>query len=82
MEFIWGGMAIMTLGYGLFIDFSEELTTIKIVLFEIIAGMLKLLLMILDLILGAFNSPGPFSWRRSIVNNFQVLGWEWDCKPH
>lgn len=39
MEFIWGGMAIMTLGYGLFIDFSEGSSMLKIVPFEMIAGM-------------------------------------------
>ncbi|CAG8980445.1 hypothetical protein HYALB_00013639, partial [Hymenoscyphus albidus] len=38
MEFIWCGMAIMTIGYGLFIDLSEDFSMLKIVPFQIIAG--------------------------------------------
>lgn len=54
MEFIWGGMAIMSLGYGLFIDFSEEFSMLKIVIFEIVAGMSRhlFILFVLDIQLG------------------------------
>ncbi|QDS67987.1 hypothetical protein FKW77_009249 [Venturia effusa] len=35
---IWGGLAIMTLGYGLFIDLDARSSWAKIILYQIVAG--------------------------------------------
>jgi hypothetical protein len=35
---IWSGMILMTLGFGLFIDFDVNTSWAKIIIFQIIAG--------------------------------------------
>jgi hypothetical protein len=39
LELIWIGMAVMTLGFGLFIDLSVNFSLPKIVIFQLIAGL-------------------------------------------
>ncbi|KAL6711839.1 hypothetical protein ACN47E_002882 [Coniothyrium glycines] len=38
LPLIWGGMFLMTLGFGLFIDFDVNSPWVKIIIFQIIAG--------------------------------------------
>jgi predicted MFS family arabinose efflux permease len=39
LEPIWVGMAVMTLGFGLFVDLSVNFSLPKIIIFQLIAGL-------------------------------------------